>query len=423
MNFPAFVENVLATRLKQIDIAGFRGVRACISIPLNGSSLLLYGDNGSGKSSITDAFEWFYHDRVGHLSTEGIGKKGISALRNIHLPDEKDGQVDLAFSDGALSSTKTLTSRHDKLSSKHSNESEGFVDYLDQSQKENLILRYRDLLEFILHTKAQNLREISHIIGFEEVAKTKSVLKKAVNDLKKEQKMQNCESRASAKQAIIIAQIGQNVVSREQYLEAVRTLVAHLKLALAITDETSIEQVLESIKGSGNDQDVLVQASYEKAAQGLRGLVDAIKDKAPKPEPEKKPARRTRKKAAPEPGTPAGDDGWVDVEDSPPEEPPPPEDPEPEEPTNTDAAPTLADLDEALTGVFKMRVFRMTARKALLYQKAPTKVTADDVASALDALDALAETIEANGMPGTVNALVDMVVTAQSEAKLEGAGP
>ena len=282
MNFPAFVENVLATRLKQIDIAGFRGVRACISIPLNGSSLLLYGDNGSGKSSITDAFEWFYHDRVGHLSTEGIGKKGISALRNIHLPDEKDGQVDLTFSDGTLSSTKTLTSRHDKLSSKHSNESEGFVDYLDQSQKENLILRYRDLLEFILHKKAQNLQEISHIIGFEEVAKTKSVIKKAVNDLKKEQKIQNCESRASAKQAIIIAQIGQNVVSREQYLDAVRTLVAPLKLALAITDETSIEQVLESIKGSGNDQDVLLQASYEKAEQGLRGLVDAIKDIIPR---------------------------------------------------------------------------------------------------------------------------------------------
>jgi len=39
----------------------------------------------SGKSSITDAVEWFYYDRVDHLSTQEIGRGGIPALKELAL--------------------------------------------------------------------------------------------------------------------------------------------------------------------------------------------------------------------------------------------------------------------------------------------------------------------------------------------------
>ena len=73
-------------KLKSLEISGFRGIRKDISIDLDSSkSILIYGDNGSGKSSIADAFEWFYYDKIEHLSSEEIGTKGIPALRNIFL--------------------------------------------------------------------------------------------------------------------------------------------------------------------------------------------------------------------------------------------------------------------------------------------------------------------------------------------------
>lgn len=36
--------------------------------------ILLYGDNGTGKSSISDAVEWFFTDKVPHLSGSEIDK-------------------------------------------------------------------------------------------------------------------------------------------------------------------------------------------------------------------------------------------------------------------------------------------------------------------------------------------------------------
>jgi len=82
-------------KIKNIGIKGLRGVRESINLSLNSSqSILLYGDNGSGKSSITDAIEWFFYDQIEHLSKGEIGRKGIPALRNVFLPDDQDGYIE-----------------------------------------------------------------------------------------------------------------------------------------------------------------------------------------------------------------------------------------------------------------------------------------------------------------------------------------
>lgn len=61
--------------IKRIAISGFRGVLAEFRLDLtdgNGcQSLILYGRNGTGKSSITDAWEWFRTQRIDHLAREG----------------------------------------------------------------------------------------------------------------------------------------------------------------------------------------------------------------------------------------------------------------------------------------------------------------------------------------------------------------
>ena len=41
-------------KLKHIKITGIRGVKECLPLSLDKKSLLIYGDNGTGKSSITD---------------------------------------------------------------------------------------------------------------------------------------------------------------------------------------------------------------------------------------------------------------------------------------------------------------------------------------------------------------------------------
>jgi chromosome segregation ATPase len=45
--------------------------------------LLAYGDNGSGKSSITDAIEWFYNDKIEHLAKAEIEKEALKIYFSI----------------------------------------------------------------------------------------------------------------------------------------------------------------------------------------------------------------------------------------------------------------------------------------------------------------------------------------------------
>jgi recombinational DNA repair ATPase RecF len=42
----------MAIKIKQLGIVGLRGVQEGFTLNLGGKSTLLYGDNGTGKSSI-----------------------------------------------------------------------------------------------------------------------------------------------------------------------------------------------------------------------------------------------------------------------------------------------------------------------------------------------------------------------------------
>jgi chromosome segregation ATPase len=41
-------------KLKNMKIRGLRGVRYDMELPLGGRSTLIYGENGSGKSTVSD---------------------------------------------------------------------------------------------------------------------------------------------------------------------------------------------------------------------------------------------------------------------------------------------------------------------------------------------------------------------------------
>ena len=56
-------------RLKTIGIHAIRGIPD-LELELDGKSLLLEGENETGKSSIVDAIEFFFTGKISHL--EGI---------------------------------------------------------------------------------------------------------------------------------------------------------------------------------------------------------------------------------------------------------------------------------------------------------------------------------------------------------------
>ena len=76
----------------KITISGFRGINTPplkIDFHKGNSiqSIMIYGRNGSGKSSIVDAWEWLYSSKIEHLAREGAGERAFPHK------EAKDGQT------------------------------------------------------------------------------------------------------------------------------------------------------------------------------------------------------------------------------------------------------------------------------------------------------------------------------------------
>lgn len=237
-------------KIKKISITGLRGVQETMELPLLEKSILLYGDNGTGKSSISDSLEWFFTDEVSHLSGSEIDLK--EALRNSNLIETDVSSIEIDFTKSAFNSNKTLTSKKGKLVSEYSNKSDDFPEYRNKTKNENLILRYQHLRDFIDRPKGEKLKSLSDVIGFAEVNKTKEVLNKAYNSIKTEIKNQNYESQINTQKQIQIEKIGAAIGVEKNLFEKVNETIASLKLGVVVKSFKDIDAALNLLKAPAN---------------------------------------------------------------------------------------------------------------------------------------------------------------------------
>jgi len=240
----------MPNKIRKISISGLRGVQKTIDLVLSEKSILLYGDNGTGKSSISDTLEWYFNDTVSHLSGSEIDLK--DALRNSNLSDTEESSVDIDFTKSAFNSSKTLKHKKGKLVSGYSNGSDDFNSFLNQTRGENLILRYQFLRDFVDKTKSDKLKNLSDVIGFADVNKTKEVLKKAYSSIKTEIKSQNYEAQITTQKQIQIDKIQAAIGEEKDLFEKVNEIVAPLKLEVVVRSLQDIDTVLNRLKAPTN---------------------------------------------------------------------------------------------------------------------------------------------------------------------------
>lgn len=153
-------------KIDRIEIEGFRGITRACTLPLNGKSLLLFGENGTGKSSFVDALERLFTGKVSTLE----GRMGVSTERhgpNIHT--SVPPKISVRFSEG---SEYTLESNTELLPLTVEN-------YLAAAHEPLYILRRRQILDFI-ESKPQDRYELLRpFLPLTEAEETETALRRA----------------------------------------------------------------------------------------------------------------------------------------------------------------------------------------------------------------------------------------------------
>jgi hypothetical protein len=86
-------------RLERITVQAFRGYPSRADVVLSGSVALLAGENGTGKTSLTEAFEWTLFDsivRKERSKTRGE-YQGSSWIRSVHAPAELETYAEVTL--------------------------------------------------------------------------------------------------------------------------------------------------------------------------------------------------------------------------------------------------------------------------------------------------------------------------------------
>ena len=89
-------------RIKSIELAWFRGAAEPVSLECDCKSIVVYGENGSGKSSFVDAVEYVINNHgIEHLKNEYSGSNQVNAIPNTHKPDTCTTALRFTFKDNS----------------------------------------------------------------------------------------------------------------------------------------------------------------------------------------------------------------------------------------------------------------------------------------------------------------------------------
>jgi len=206
--------------------------------------MAIFGENAAGKSSLSDAIEWFYYDRVEHLWRENCKE---SALRNTLIGEKISSTVSLEFSKATLNCKKSLSPG---LTCSLSNKTADFTNYLStvKERHERLILRNTDLLNFILMRKVEKRQELERIIGYEALNAFRDSVGQTLYRLERAADYIASRSSKEEHQKEIVRVARTSVRSEKELHEAAERLLEGIGVSAKIADSQSYDAAVEEIQ-------------------------------------------------------------------------------------------------------------------------------------------------------------------------------
>jgi len=240
--------------IRSLTLSGFRGVvhPLILSLYKNGkpASLMVFGRNGTGKSSITDGWEWFHSGTIQHLAREGAKASAYPS----RLPGGEaapEGYVEVEFHDPAGGTVRLpLVGARGGAPANAAG-----LAWFRERTTHPCHIRFEDLNRFVYLTKTERFDALADLMGFEPQVEMQKQLRRVETKL--------AERLAAAE--------------REQSAAAAN-VVTHFKLP---ADESPTEPaVLGRLAGLFARHELPGVASWDDVGRGLAELTARVEHDA-----------------------------------------------------------------------------------------------------------------------------------------------
>lgn len=241
-------------RINELKINAFRGIPKELELKLKGKSLLLLGENGTGKSSVIDAIEFFFTSQISHLK-----KRGPLALKD-HGPNAKNPEK-------ASVTIVTYPENHSTTRTFNSNPSfqDSLLTDFNLANNGNFILRRSQILDLINATSSDRYKFISRILGVDELESIDTAMFRAKKDLIKDVEL--IEDNIEKTRLLIINEL--EIEDFDNILVALNKLIE----TEGIKTVDSFDEIEECI----NKLDEIIKSSDYKLSRALSNIFDIIK--------------------------------------------------------------------------------------------------------------------------------------------------
>lgn len=260
-------------RAKAIGLTWFRGAAEHTALTLDSKSMVIYGENGSGKSSFVDALEYILNrGRIGHLINEYSGRYQEKAIINTHTPADRNTELYIQFRDD--------TKIHAKIDRNGGSTISGTESVpLSNWDYRRTVLRQDEITTFIQGTKGEKYSALLPLLGLhsmEVAAENIRQLSKAVEQQGKvREKLAQIKS-INSKRQIVFGAVTDNDI--EKIIEGLH--VSYCDGKPAATDPLGrckdVETALDTRFGLISDDNLRYVTLQQASTLELKKHIDAV---------------------------------------------------------------------------------------------------------------------------------------------------
>jgi energy-coupling factor transporter ATP-binding protein EcfA2 len=153
-------------RIKRIELSWFRGAAENGSLDTDLKSVVVYGSNGSGKSTFVDSLEYLINKGlIAHLAHEYSGSNQEKGVRNTQAPADKLSKCSVTFEDNSFISAEIQPSGASEISSNPTD----LKTAIQSWDVKNHILRQDEVARFIHCSKGEKYSTLLPLLGLSEL--------------------------------------------------------------------------------------------------------------------------------------------------------------------------------------------------------------------------------------------------------------